>query len=158
MADDIAGVISESAGNEASPSPELSDELKNRLDQVDLLIADLGSLAQFKARASEYVLEAKIEATWNRRIRAATALGVFALVGILLTTVYITIFRIHWFLMWGSLNVLVGLAVSCIGGSVVLAIALTRSSFAPTTERNSGLPIPEHLSTLLEAVKSITSK
>ena len=137
---------------------DLTEDLKTNLDKVDLLIADVGQLGEFTRKAELFVEEATTEIYWNRIARAcavgATLVIIFILLMFLrtaLTAKYSTAFA-------NNPNALPVLAGAIVGGVVILCITLTRSVHATFAERNAGMPVPEHLKTVLDAAKAILPK
>lgn len=143
------------AESTAAPTPLLTEELKNSLDKVDLLVADLGQLGEFTRKAEKYVEEAATELYWNRVARAAAVLATLLIIIVLLMFLrtaldsrYSDAFTNNPY----ALSVLVGAVV---GGVVILCITLTRSVHATFAERNAGMPMPEQLKVVIDAVKTI---
>lgn len=152
----IGGVASNELGH--APQTVSVEDYKVLADKVELLLADLGELKAYPAASAEYVTAFTAEINWHRVIRgwvaAATALIVLALLGLLVAAIW---HRVEWFGRRES-HALTALIVATIGGSVVITIAVAKAVFAPISERNAGLPMPEHIKTLWEAMQSITGK
>lgn len=137
--------------------PAISETLAAKLDQVDLLIADLGQISSFNAKAQAFVEEAATEIKWNRRARLAVTVVVgFMLLGL---------GRLLWLLADGDRFAKLRetpvafstVVAATIGGGVILAISLTRAVFSTFAERNVGVPMPDHLKGVMDAVGSLIS-
>lgn len=51
-------------------------------------------------------------------------------------------------------HALTAMIVATVGGSVVVMIAVAKGAFSTMADRNSGLPMPEHMKELYEVGKS----
>lgn len=155
---DFSG-LKQDAQNLASSEPiDLNELLKQKLDDVDLLIADLGQLNDFNREAADFAKEARTEIRWNR-IARVIVLGSVAILLILLC-------RFVWVIVdWDSFARLrnTPLAFStaiaaAIGGGVVLSISVTKAVFSSFAERNAGVPMPEHFKAVIDAVGHLFGK
>lgn len=133
----------------------LNQRLAERLDQVDLLVADLGQASEFTAKAVKFAEEATTEIRWNRIARVCTLVVVLLMI--------FGLARMLWLLMSDAafqkirdnpVAFSTGMA-AIIGGGVVLATAVSKSVFSSFSERNGGLPVPEHLKTIMDGIGSI---
>jgi hypothetical protein len=52
-------------------------------------------------------------------------------------------------------HALTALIVGCITGSVIVAIALVKGAFSNLTDRNAGLPMPDHIKEVVDAAKNL---
>lgn len=156
-----ATVDTDAIGAEAAsgtPIPTTSDLLAQRLDQVDLLIADLGQASEFTSKAVSFVDEATKEAAWNRKARFCTLLVVLAML--------LGIARIVWLLVdsegFEALRnnpVAFSTALAAtVGGGILLATSVSKAVFSTFAERNSGVPMPDHLKAIVDGIGGIFSK
>lgn len=150
----IRGAASGDAVREsAAPTTE---EYRELADKVELLLADLSRLSAYPAASADYVTAFTDEMRWHKTIRAWVAIACAVIILVLLATLGLAIYnRVLWFGRRES-HALTALIVATISGTVVIAIAVAKAVFAPISERNAGLPMPEHIKTLWEAMQSIT--
>jgi hypothetical protein len=155
-----AGLDTSAISDEAGRVPLVADKdldkrLAERLDQVDLLIADLGQVSEFTSKAVKFAEEATTEIRWNRIARLFTLFVVLAIIS--------GLGRMLWLLMGDAafqklrdnpVAFSTGMA-AIIGGGVVLATSVSRSVFSGFSERNGGMPMPEHLKAIMDGIGSI---
>jgi hypothetical protein len=133
----------------------LTEELKDGLDRLDLLLADLGQINEFSQKATSYVDEARSELQWNKVARAVTVILTLIIIFVLLRFLHTAMATDHFMALANNPNALAVLIGGAIGGTVVLAIGVTRAVHSTFAERNAGMPMPEHLKTVIDAVKTI---
>jgi len=131
------------------------EDLAERLEQVDLLIADLGQLDEFNKKAAEFTKSAAIEITWNRWSRVAVLIVAFCII--------IGLCRFLWVLVtWNDFAELRAnptafstVVVAVIGGGILLCHGVAKSVFTSFGDRNSGIPMPEHLKAVIESTSDL---
>lgn len=136
----------------------MPENVKAALDKVDLLLADLGQLGEFNQKAERFVEAATTELKWNMISRAASVIATLIVIFVLMMFLRAAMsgdFAAAFASNPYALSVLVG---GSVGGTVILLIALTRAVHATFAERNAGMPVPEHLKTVLDTVKTILPK
>lgn len=133
----------------------LTEDLKDGLDKIDLLLGDLGQINEFSQKATLYVDEARSELRWNKFARAVTVSLTLVMIFVLLRFLHTAMATDHFIALRNNPNALAVLIGGAIGGTVVLAIGVTRAVHATFAERNAGMPMPEHLKTAIDAVKTI---
>jgi hypothetical protein len=146
-------------GREAAQAPHeaasINDQLANKLDQVDLLIADLGQISEFTASANKFTDEAATEIKWNRKARVATLVCVLVII-VGLFIMLSLVLSIDTFKDLRSNPVAFSTTlVAIIGGTVILAKGVSSSVFSSFADRNGGMPMPEHLKTVLDGIGSV---
>jgi RsiW-degrading membrane proteinase PrsW (M82 family) len=143
------------SGVRPSAPPDLTEQLKTNLDKVDLLIADLGQLGNLTRNADRFIQEATTELAWNRWARAGASIGVLVIVIVMLFFLRAALNNEFKTAFTGNphgLSVLIG---AVFGGVVVIAIAFTRAVHSTFAERNAGMPMPEHLKTVVDTIKNV---
>ena len=153
---DIEGIIGKAAAQEGAAAQTISqDDLKEMADNLELLTADFGTWKGYKAASTEYIKEFTKEIVWHRRIRAAVA-GACGLLVLFFSIVLVcglsnsdTLFTAE------QSTALTALIVGCITGCVIVTIALVKGAFSNLTDRNAGLPMPDHIKEIVDAAKNI---
>lgn len=152
----IGAIIRDAAASEASASDDLSQEdLRSLADRVDLLTADFGKWEAYKAASTEYIDAFKTEADWHWRIRLAVAIAGGTLVLFLAVCLVLGVLWAGPLFRPDQAHALTALIIGCITGSVIVTIALVKGAFSNLSDRNAGLPMPEHMKEIVDAAKSI---
>jgi hypothetical protein len=150
---DLGPIQADADKAEQAGASNLEGQLVEKLDAVDLLIADLGQMSEFNASAQSFVNAATKEIDWNRWAR----LAVILVAGLMITGLALLVREV---LFSTSLNDLrqsptafSTVIAASIGGGVILAIGVTRAVFSTFGERNDGVPMPEQLRQVIEVAK-----
>lgn len=155
--ENIENVISAAAAQEGASAETLSTEdLKTLADEVELLKADFGRWDSYKGAATEYVDEFTKEIKWHRRVRLGVSIGGGALILFLSILLVCGISKSTEIFGTNAGNALTALIVGCIGGCVIVTIALIKGAFSNVADRNAGLPMPDHIKEIVDAGKNIT--
>jgi hypothetical protein len=134
---------------------DLDAQLVEKLDAVDLLIADLGQLGEFNAAAQAFVNAATKEIDWNRRARLAVIIVAVVIIIALACLVNQMLFASTLTGLRNSPSAFSTVVAASIGGGVILAISVTRAVFSSFGERNDGVPMPEQLKQVIDVAKLI---
>lgn len=155
--DQIGDIISEAAaGERAAAAEDISpDDLKALADRLELLTADFGRWETYKAASTEYIAEFKAEVTWHRHIRLGVSIAAGVLVVFLAVSLVLGVLWAGPLFRKDQAHALTALIVGCITGSVIVTIALVKGAFSNLTDRNAGLPMPEHMKEIVDAAKGI---
>jgi hypothetical protein len=152
---DTSVIAAEAAMPSSVVEPAITEQLKQKFDQVDLLIADLGQIGDFKHKAAEFAVAATIEARWNRWSRAATLIVVMLIVIGLAFTLYQLLVG-DAFSNLRSVPVAFSTALAAVvGGGVILVSGVSKAVFSSFAERNAGVPVPDHLKSVMDGLNSI---
>lgn len=151
----IGDIIGEAAATERAGASGENDDLKALADKLELLTADFGRWETYKAASTEYITEFTTEIRWHRRIRLAVVIACALLVLFLAGTLVLAIFRASALFGQDSGHALSALIVATISGCVVVTIATIKGVFQNMADRNAGLPMPEHMKTLVDAAKDV---
>lgn len=149
---DTSAIGAEAAGE---ITPFTSDLLAHGLDKVDLLIGDLGQASEFTNKAVKFVEEATKEAAWNRRARVGTLTVVLAILGGLSHVVWLLMVDTRFDAIRANPVAFSTALAALVGGGVLLATSVSKAVFSTFAERNSGVPMPDHLKTVVEGIGSI---
>lgn len=155
---DIQGIIGSVAASENAGSPDTSvPTVKDLADRLDLLVADFGRWESYKAASKEYVEAFTTEVKWHSKIRLAVAVFGSILVIILMSCLVLAVLWSQRLFPSGGGHTLTAIVVATITGSVVVTIAVAKGAFSTLADRNSGLPMPEHIKELIDATRSVTA-
>ena len=149
---DTSAISAEAAGEATQSTPDL---LAQRLDQVDLLIADLGQASEFTNKAVKFVGEATKETEWNRIARACTLGVVLTILGGLARIVWLLMTDARFDAIRGNPVAFSTALAALVGGGVLLATSVSKAVFSTFAERNSGVPMPDHLKTVVDGIGNI---
>ena len=154
------GVDTSAISAEAERTPSVSSsiagsELLDRLDKVDLLIADLGQVSEFTSKAVKFADEAATEIRWNRIARLCTLITVLVILGGLSRALWVVITWDSFSALRASPGAFSTTLAALVGGGIVLAVGVSRSVFSSFSERNGGMPMPEHLKTVIDGIGTI---
>lgn len=149
------GPIQADADKAEQASGSLDSQLVEKLDAVDLLIADLGQLSEFNASAQSFVNAATKEMAWNRRARLAVIVVAGLMIVGLACLVKEVLFSEFLNDLRQSPTAFSTVIAASIGGGVVLAISVTRAVFSTFGERNEGVPMPEQLKQVIDVAKML---
>lgn len=149
---DTSAIGAEAAGGSTPSTPDL---LAQRLDQVDLLIADLGQASEFTNKAVKFVEEATTEARWNRIARVCTLVVVLAILGGLARVIWLLMVDSRFDAIRANPVAFSTALAALVGGGILLATSVSKAVFSTFAERNSGVPVPDHLKTVIDGIGSI---
>ncbi|MFV0446676.1 MAG: hypothetical protein ACK5Q5_24150 [Planctomycetaceae bacterium] len=126
-------------------------------EKVELLVADFGTWDGHKAASVEYIREFTREIVWHRRIRFWVTIGCLVLVVFFATVLVYSLINSAVLFPAEQSHALPVLIVGCITGCVIVTIALVKGAFSNLAERNSGLPMPDHLKEVVDAAKKLVT-
>lgn len=153
---DIEGIIGGAAAQEGNATQTISqDDLKAMADALELLTADFGTWKGYKAASTEYIKEFTKEIVWHRRIRAAVAVACGILIVFFAIVLVCGLNNSDTLFTAEQSHALTALIVGCITGCVIVTIALVKGAFSNLTDRNAGLPMPDHIKEIVDAAKNI---
>ncbi|AYJ86895.1 hypothetical protein D3Y57_14290 [Sphingomonas paeninsulae] len=152
--DTIGSIIGDAAAGEASSAALAPDDFKALADHVELLTADFGRWESYKAASVEYIAVFANEVVWHKRIRLAVSIACGVLVVFLAGVLVVSLCHADSFGA-DQAHALTAIIAATVTGCVVVTIAVTRGAFSTLTDRNAGLPMPEHMKEIVEAAKSI---
>lgn len=152
---DIDSIIGAVVAAEAPDTASQPLDLQTLADKFELLSADFGRWDEFKAASAEYVREFKTELEWHRKTRFWVVIACGALVFFLGLCLVLAVLWAEPLFGDDPSHALTALIVATVTGSVVVTIAVARGAFQTMTDRNAGLPMPEHVKELIEAGKSL---
>jgi hypothetical protein len=131
----------------------ISEELKRRLDEIELLIEEIGQTRKLADSATDYFNESAKELAhlrWYRIITMACAgLLVMFLVGFLVCVVF---YHQTWFYLQGEVT-RSAIIVGALSGSIILMSVAIRGVFKATSDRSKEDGLPDHLKDAIEIVK-----
>lgn len=140
---------------DAANSPISLIELSERLD---LLLADVGKWQSYKAASTEYIAEFTAEVRWHRRVRLGVCIACLCLVLFLAGSLVVGVLFATPLFGKDHSHALTALVVATISGSVVVIISAVRGAFSTLSDRNTGLPMPEHVKELYEVGRAMFGK
>ena len=147
--ENIEDVIGGVAAQEGATAEVLSPEdLKKLADKIELLEADFGRWDSYKAAATEYVEEFTTEVKWHRNVRLGVSIAGAVLILFLAILLICGLSNSKAIFGDDPGNALTALIVGCIGGCVIVTIALIKGAFSNLADRNAGLPMPDHMKEL----------
>ena len=152
---DLRPIQADADKAELANASNRESQLVEKLDAVDLLIADLGQLGEFNTSAQAFVNAATKEIDWNRRARLAVILVAGAIIVALACLVNQMLFASSLTELRKSPSAFSTVIAASIGGGVILAISVTRAVFSTFSERNDGVPMPEQLKQVIDVAKLI---
>ena len=151
----IGGAATREPGASAAKASATLEELSERLD---LLVADVGKWQSYKAASTDYIAEFTREIEWHRKVRLAVCIACGSLVFFLATCLVLGVLFAAPLFGADHSHALTALVVAAISGSVVVMIAPVRGAFSTLSDRNAGLPMPEHVKELVEVGKTMFGK
>lgn len=151
----IGDIIGEAAASERAAASSPSDDVEALADRLELLTADFGRWETYKAASTEYVTEFATEMRWHRRIRFAVSIACALLVIFLATVLVVAICNAKTIFGDSSNHALTALIVATVTGCVVVTIATIKGAFQTMADRNTGLPMPDHMKEIIEASKGL---
>jgi hypothetical protein len=151
---DIKSLIKASGAKMSPPKADLiSETLKRRLDEIELLAERIGQTDLLTDAATEYFRESTKELEHLRWYRMATmivAAGLLVFLLILLTR--ILFYHQVWFYLQGPIT-RSSLIIGTLGGSIILMTVILKGVFKASSDRSKDDGLPEHLKAALEIVK-----
>lgn len=150
---DLAAITRDALETAEEVAAPVNDELAARLDQVDLLVADLGQISEFITSSKECVEEAKTDIKWNRIARIWLMLALLAIVAGLSISFYNILVSDPFAVLRNNPTAFSTVAVACIGGIIVIAITVTKAVFMSFDDRHKGVPMPEHLKAVTDPLR-----
>ncbi len=156
--DTIGQIIGDAASADTASSIMTPDDIKALADKVDLLTADFGRWDAYKAASAEYIVAFKNEVDWHWRIRLAVSIACGVLVIFLATCLVLGVIFAKTIFRADQSHALTALIVTTVTGCVIVTIAVTKGAFATMADRNTGLPMPEHIKEIIDAGKTLVSK
>lgn len=154
---DIDAIIDSAAASEGFGAGQvMAPTAKELADKLDLLVADFGRWESYKAASTEYIEAFTTEVKWHARIRLAVAIFGGLLVFFLASCLVLAVLWSGRLFANGGGHTLTAIVVASITGAVVVTIAVAKGAFSTLADRNSGLPMPEHVKELIEATRSVT--
>lgn len=150
---DLGSIKADADKVELVGAGNLDAQLIEKLDAVDLLIADLGQMGEFNAAAQSFVKAAAKEIDWNRRARLAVIIVALLMIIALACLISELLFSSLLDDLRKSPSAFSTVVAASIGGGVILAISVTRAVFSTFGERNEGVPMPEQLKQVIDVAK-----
>lgn len=150
----IGDIIDGAAASETAAAAH-SPDLKALADRVELLTADFGRWDSYKAASAEYVVEFKNELKSHRKIRFWVSVACALLVAFFVGVLIVALRSAKTLFSDGQQHALTALIVATVTGSVIVTIALIKGAFQTLADRNSGLPMPDHMKEIVAASKGI---
>ncbi|MBC6440096.1 MAG: hypothetical protein GDA49_06745 [Rhodospirillales bacterium] len=153
---DLAGPESDIDREAASLSPEDPDnemgELRQRLDDVGLLVEEVFQAKELHRSVSRYVEDLREELKDLKRFRLWTTVFSVVMSWLLFLLIgYCVAFAPEWFVALDG-SVKVPFLIACGGGSVFLMSILLRGVYRSRSDRNRDEILPEHLKQIRDAV------
>ncbi len=152
---DLGPIQADADKAELANANNFDAQLVEKLDAVDLLIADLGQLSEFNAAAQSFVNAATKEIEWNRKARLAVIIVAGVIIIALACLINQMLFAPLLAELRKSPSAFSTVIAASIGGGVILAISVTRAVFSTFGERNDGVPMPEQLKQVIDIAKMI---
>lgn len=149
----IGDIIGEAAATERAAASSIPDDNKKLAESLDLLTADFGRWESYKAASAEYINEFTTEVRWHRRIRLAVSIACALLVLFLATVLVVALRHANTLFSDSSGHALTALIVATVTGCVVVTIATIKGAFQTMADRNSGLPMPDHIKEIVDAAR-----
>jgi len=149
----IGDIIDQAAATEVGAASSASDDVKALADRLDLLTADFGRWETYKAASTEYITEFTTEIRWHRRIRLAVSIACALLVLFLAGVLVAALCHTDTMFDDNSGHALTALIVATVTGCVVVTIATIKGAFQTMADRNTGLPMPDHMKEIVDAAK-----
>lgn len=150
---DLAALKSDIEQDAASLSPKNEvDNLRERLDTVELLIEEFSQAREMQSSISDYVSDLKGELADLKKLRLwvtiASGLMSISLFGVIL---YCVVYAPTWFIGLDA-SAKVPFLIACGGGSVFLMSTLLRGVYRSRSDRNKDEILPEHLKQVRDAI------
>ena len=131
----------------------ISETLKRRLDEIELLAEKIGQTELLTGAATEYFRESTKELEHLRWYRMATMfVAACILIFMLLLLTNILFYHQVWFYLLGPIT-RSSLVIGTLGGSIILMTVILKGVFKASSDRSKDDGLPEHLKAALEIVK-----
>ncbi len=132
-------------------------DLGDRLDKLEFAIEEISRASKFVDGFTEYcdaLKKDQVALTWIRWISLAVA-GLM-ICGLYILLCYVMFARgVSFWLLSDTAKA--GMFAAVVAGSITILVVVLRGSFRTISERNKDDLVPEHLKTVLDAVKSATN-
>ncbi|MEL7688412.1 hypothetical protein AAG596_14205 [Citromicrobium bathyomarinum] len=155
---DLGAIRADAGAVEAPEATPTIEDLADRIEQVDLLIADLGQLDEFNQKAREFTKSAATEITWNRWSRVAVLVVALCIIVGLSRFLWVLVTWEDFADLRENATAFSTVVVAVIGGGILLCHGVAKSVFTSFGDRNTGIPMPEHLKAVIDATSDLFGK